>query len=88
MVTMPIRVWQPSGKYYCESFGKSTDAKPTALVANGSKFTEIDTARVYRFDEERNSYILWEKGGGGGGDIATDAEVAEAYSDLFSRHKT
>lgn len=32
--------------------GLSTDDKPTAGIATGSDFTEVDTGDVYFFDEE------------------------------------
>lgn len=40
-----------NGKYYgaVELSGNSTDAKPTTY-GNGSKFWEIDTGKLYRFD--------------------------------------
>ena len=33
-------------------YGKSTDAKPTERIGNGSVFHEIDTGKAYLFDEE------------------------------------
>ena len=32
--------------------GLSTDTKPTAGIATGSDFTEVDTGKVFFFDEE------------------------------------
>lgn len=32
--------------------GLSTDDKPTAGIATGSDFTEVDTGKVFFFDEE------------------------------------
>lgn len=32
-------------------FCKSTDAKPTAKLATGSRLVEVDTGKVYLFDE-------------------------------------
>lgn len=37
--------------------GLSTDVKPTEGVMNGSKFNEMDTDRVYMFDEENKRWI-------------------------------
>ena len=38
-------------KKYIETFGLSTDDKPTAGIVTGSKFTEVNTGDVYLFDE-------------------------------------
>lgn len=37
--------------------GTSTDTKPTKGVRNGSQFVEIDTGKVYLFDEENKQWI-------------------------------
>jgi hypothetical protein len=37
--------------------GLSTDTKPIEGVRNGSKFVEIDTGKVYMFDEEGKTWI-------------------------------
>ena len=37
--------------------GKSTDTKPTEHVPNGSTFYEIDTVKLYAFDEAATSWI-------------------------------
>lgn len=39
-------------------FGLSTDTKPTD-VTNGSLFVEMDTARLFLFDEDTNSWLEW-----------------------------
>lgn len=44
-----------------EFFGLSTDEKPTRVaggckVTNGSMFIEIDTKKVYLFDEENSTW--------------------------------
>lgn len=36
----------------CVYYGRSTDEKPIAHVGNGSQYYEIDTSRLYLFDEE------------------------------------
>ena len=36
---------------YAEWYGTHDETKPTKGVATGSKFTEVDTGDVYRFDE-------------------------------------
>lgn len=33
-------------------YGRSTDEKPIKHVGNGSQYYEIDTSRLYLFDEE------------------------------------
>lgn len=52
--------------------GLSTDEKPTpaykgVLVANGSKYIEIDTGSAYGFDEENATWIQQSAGGSGDG---------------------
>ena len=37
--------------------GLSTDTKPTKGVRNGSVFVEIDTGKVYLFDEENEQWV-------------------------------
>lgn len=36
---------------YIEAAGLSTDAKPSAGLVTGSLFMEVDTGKVYAFDE-------------------------------------
>ena len=54
-----------------ELFGLSTDEKPVvfqgALVANGSKFFEMDTSKRYVFDEENQEWLQFTFCDGGGG---------------------
>ena len=38
--------------------GLSTDAKPVEKAGNGSVFIEMDTGKVYIFDEEN---IIWKE---------------------------
>lgn len=45
-----------------EFFGLSKDVKPTELfngvrIPNGSIFVEIDTKKIYMFDEENQEWI-------------------------------
>lgn len=47
---------QLNGKYVgdvsvVELAGLSTDAKPTAGLATGSLFLEVDTGKIYAYDE-------------------------------------
>lgn len=39
------------GKYYIETAGLSTETKPTEDLVTGSLFFEVDTGKVYAFDE-------------------------------------
>lgn len=39
-----------------ELAGLSTDTKPTSGIANGSTYIEMDTGKVYFFDQENNSW--------------------------------
>ena len=39
------------GKHYVEGFCLSTDTKPTENMANGSSLIEMDTSKVFLFDE-------------------------------------
>ena len=38
-------------------FGKSTDKKPTEQVNNADMFYEIDTKKVFLFDEDGKTWI-------------------------------
>ena len=38
-------------------YGLSTDTKPTAGVANGAVFVEMNTGKVYFFDEEGAQWL-------------------------------
>ena len=46
---------------YIEASGLSTDTKPTENVMNGSIFTEVDTGKVYFFNEEGTTGSKWEE---------------------------
>lgn len=44
--------------YKCEEFyGLSTDEKPTENVVNASIFYEMDTQKVFLFDEENKEWL-------------------------------
>lgn len=45
--------------YYAEGVCLSTDTKPTDL-ANGSRLLEMDTGKVYFFDEECGQWLPFE----------------------------
>lgn len=47
-------------KVQAEFYGLSTDAKPTNQgVGNGSIFVEMDTGKLYFFNDENNTWIEW-----------------------------
>lgn len=56
---------QAFGEQYCvmyaEWYGTSDETKPTDRVATGSKFTEVDTGDVYRFDETSGTWYKQNK---------------------------
>ena len=47
-------IW--SGKKYYEFSGPSTAEKPTEGVATGSLFHEVDTTKVYAYDESTETW--------------------------------
>lgn len=47
------------GRQYIEFAGLSTDTKPTDGIATGSLFHEVDTKKVYAFNEDGNSGEEW-----------------------------
>lgn len=47
-----------TGEKTYEYRGLSTDVKPTKRVGNGSVFIEMDTGKVYIFDEEN---VIWKE---------------------------
>lgn len=40
-----------------DSFCLSTDTKPTAGIANGSLLLEMDTSKIYAFDEQNQTWL-------------------------------
>lgn len=42
-----------------EIVGLSTDEKPTENIGNGAIFIEIDTKKLYFFDEENQQWREW-----------------------------
>lgn len=45
-----------------EAYGLSTDTKPVDGVANGSCFIEMDTRKIFLFDEENKRWLLFSGG--------------------------
>lgn len=54
---------KPQSVDFVEIRGKSTDAKPTKGIANGSSFFEFDTGCLFIFDGETGQWI-YPYGGG------------------------
>lgn len=46
-----------SEKPYCEGFCLSTDSKPTEGIGNGSILCEIDTGKVFFFNETAGAWV-------------------------------
>lgn len=42
---------------YIEAAGLSTDEKPTEGVLTGSRFTEVDTGKVFLYDEAGTRWL-------------------------------
>lgn len=51
MVSYKSKTSLGDGTAVVESYGLSTDTKPTANIANGSAFVEMDTGGIYFFDQ-------------------------------------
>lgn len=51
MISYNVYKEYAAGKHYVEAWGLSTDSKPTTGIANGSLFIEMDSKKVYFFDE-------------------------------------
>ena len=52
--------FRANGKQYYEFSGRSEDTKPTfAGIATGSLFHEVDTKKVYAYDEDADSGEEW-----------------------------
>lgn len=57
MVRVTNETTYPANKRYIEAFGLSTDSKPTSGVITGSVFVEVDTAKVYLFNESSSAWV-------------------------------
>ena len=57
MVRITNETTYPANKRYIEAFGLSTDSKPTAGIITGSVFVEVDTAKVYLFNESSSAWV-------------------------------
>ena len=52
MITVNKSISHGVGNQYIEGFCLSTDTKPTNGIENGSQLVEIDTGKLYFYDEE------------------------------------
>ena len=46
-----------NNKQIANLFGTSSDSKPTTGYANGSTFLEVDTGKIYLFNESTSSWV-------------------------------
>lgn len=53
----PVFVPYFDGKAHQEIFGLSTETKPTDGVAMGSSFTEVNTGKIYLFNEVSGQWV-------------------------------
>ena len=51
--------YNKQGKAFRHYYGKSTDTKPTESLLTGSTFYEIDTGKLYMFDEDGVAGSEW-----------------------------
>lgn len=56
MITVASSVWRGDAREIREYRGLSTDTKPTENECNGSVFFEIDTSKVYMYDEASHQW--------------------------------
>lgn len=59
MVQPIVEDYVTDGVRYCEFFGLSTDTKPTAGLATGSIFTEVNTGKVFFFNSAASAGSEW-----------------------------
>lgn len=52
-----IEVKDGAALYAAELYGTSEDTKPTAGYANGSTFLEVDTGKIYLFNEDASEWV-------------------------------
>jgi hypothetical protein len=45
------------GKYIRTYFGTSSETKPTADLADGSVFVEVDTGKAYLYNETASAWV-------------------------------
>ena len=58
LISNPIEQYFGEGsKRYVEFAGTSADIKPTDRVATGSIFTEVDTGKVFFYNETASAWV-------------------------------
>lgn len=57
MITIIKQEYNSGVKQYYELAGTSSDSKPTAGVATGSIFVEVNTGKVFFFNEASSSWV-------------------------------
>ena len=57
MFTNRIASYYSPGKVLIEAACLSTDDKPTTGIANGSTCIEIDTGKIYMFNEAGSAWV-------------------------------
>lgn len=77
MLSVTKRVQYSETTQLIEAVCLSTDTKPTTGIANGSTIVEINTGKVYMFDEEGGEWDEIGSSGGGGGGGSSDFSMAE-----------
>lgn len=58
ITTLKQVTYSPDAKLI-EAYGLSTDNKPTANIANGSMFVEMNTGKIYFFDAEGGDWTAF-----------------------------
>lgn len=51
-----IEIENGTALYVADFFGLSTDSKPTTGYANGTMFLEVDTGKLYAFNESASTW--------------------------------
>lgn len=59
MITNKKAIQVGNDKVLIEATCLSSDNKPTTGIANGSTCLEMDTSKIYFFDEKNNTWREW-----------------------------
>lgn len=66
MVTKNLKNYDVTGTNEGVLYGLSSDTKPTdATIINGYRFIEMDTKRIYVYDEANSAWRLWNNNNSG-----------------------
>lgn len=57
MVRITNETTYPANKRYIEAWGLSTDSKPTTGIVTGSVFVEVNTGKVFLFNEDSSAWV-------------------------------